>query len=159
MNPVNKPNIDKSKIGNNPFIRGLQIKVYNKNIKGLYALNMDTYVPETVSLDSARCTKLFISADYRKIVAGLSGKAKSMLLWIMFEIKLNEDYIWINKDRYKEENSVDSHSTYLNAIKELIRYEFLSSTTVKDVYWINPEIFFNGNRARVFTNNLVATNE
>jgi hypothetical protein len=53
-----------------------------------------------------------------------------------------------------QENKISSLNTYKDAIKELIKYGFVNSTTVQDVYWINPEFFFKGDRLKKYSSNV-----
>ncbi len=41
---------------------------------------------------------------------------------------------------------IKSENTYKAGIDELVRYGFVVNTVLKSVYWINPAVFFCGNR-------------
>jgi hypothetical protein len=71
----------------------------------------------------------------------------------MFEIDAGEDYLWINRERCLTENDI-SLNTYKKAIDELIKNGLITYTTVKDIYWINPNFFFHGDRVRKYKDNV-----
>ncbi|WP_233826736.1 hypothetical protein [Dyadobacter sp. CY312] len=65
----------------------------------------------------------------------------------MQEIEFGQDIIWLNKNREELDISLN---TYKEAVTELIKKCFLNKTTVRDVYWANPYLFFAGDRIRKF---------
>lgn len=156
MNPIKKPKVDEDAIGTNPFIVPLQVTV--KEIEFTNQLKKDKdgdWISPKVLLENEPCVKLYVSTDKRKIINKLDDKSKSMLLWIFYTVERNKDYIWINKERYKEEQEIKSENTVRGAVKNLIRYGLIQYTIVKDVYWINPDFFFFGNRVKKYPNNLI----
>lgn len=46
-----------------------------------------------------------------------------------------------------EQRSV-SKTAYYNAMRELIEKQFIAESTMPNLYWINPSLFFNGDRVR-----------
>jgi hypothetical protein len=84
----------------------------------------------------------------------LTGRAKELYLWVMYELDKNEDFVWINVQRYMEECNVSSMTTYRDTVKDLQKSLIISPTTIKDVYWINPLFFFNGNRLEKYETKL-----
>lgn len=91
-------------------------------------------------------TKIYTCSKNRKHIMKLSTRAKELYLWLIYELEKNEDYVWINVDRYMEECDISSTTTYQNTIKDLQKFGVICPTVVKDVYWINPLFFFNGSR-------------
>jgi hypothetical protein len=140
--------IDQSLLGKNPFVNSLSIPV-NK-IKGKnYVMDDDVLVKEIIELEATRFTKIFVSSERRKIVNDLSSCSQRLFLWLIFEIDEGCDWVYINKDRYLKEQNL-SYNTYTKARDELIRYGFISPTVIKDVFWINPDMFFQGNRIKKY---------
>ena len=78
------------------------------------------YKSHLVEYDTS--AKVYNKAEYRKFVAALPPAAKSLFIWLIYEIELNKDYIKINRKRYMLENSVKSVNTYKGAIDILTRY-------------------------------------
>ena len=58
--------------------------------------------------------------------------------------------------RFMEENHIKSVNTYKTGLEELIRYNLLCPTSEakKGYYWINPRLFFCGNRPNKYPNNI-----
>lgn len=142
--------IDESLLGENPFINGLLIPV--NRIRGKnYSLSDDVLIKELIELEATPYTKLFVSSERRKIINHLSSSAQRLLLWVMFELDEGKDWLYLNKTRYLKEQDL-SYNTYTKARDELIRYCIIYPTVVKDVFWINPDFFFQGNRIKKYKN-------
>lgn len=154
-----KPKINEEELGISPFLYTLEIEVLfrsksNKFIQDKEGLKLN----ENYLQEAKPYTKVFIGSEERLMMSRLSNNAKSLFLWIMYEVKAGEDYLWINKKRYMEENDIKSYNTYIAAYKELIRYCIISQTRLKDVYWISPIFLFNGSRIKKYPNNFKLKN-
>ena len=140
--------IDETKLGINPFLSSLTIPV--NIVKGkAYKLSDDVLVKENIELEATPFTKVYISSERRKIINNLSSSAQRLLLWIMFELDEGRDWLYLNKSRYLKEQDL-TYNTYTKARDELIRYCIIYPTVVRDVFWINPDFFFQGNRIKKF---------
>lgn len=159
MQKFKKPDIDPTKIGVNPFVNSLSIKVVRKYASNEYNKDEEGLITnKEFKLETKEYTKLFVGSEERKIISNLNDNAKALLLWIMYELETGKDYLWINRLRYMEENNIKSPNTFNTPLRELVRYGFITQTIIKDVYWINPEFMFNGNRIKKYPNNLVIKN-
>lgn len=108
-----------------------------------------------VELEADKFTKVYGNTEYRQLVSLLSSGAKSLYLWLLYEAESGRDWIWINKKRYMKENLVSSLNTYKKAIEELGKVAIINKHhKYRDVYWLNPRLFFNGNRAKKFPKNV-----
>lgn len=147
MNKYKKPKYNEELLGVSPFISSLVIPVNKIAYEGQYKYDADGVISKVYgSVERELSCKLYISPERRKIMNMLSTRAKGLFLWVMYEVDRNKDYMWLNKKRYMEENDINSINTYRNAVDELIRYGLLCKSVVNDVYWINPAMFFGGNR-------------
>lgn len=149
-----KPKFTEKDLGFNPFINSLVIPVIEKHFKEQYKKSDDVLVPVIQEVEYTEIAKLYCSAERRKITNNLSLRAKELFLWIMYEIDHGKDFLWVNKKRYMEEVEITAIDTYKNAMKELIRYGFLGLTVIQDVFWINPDLFFKGNRITKYPNKI-----
>lgn len=149
MQKYQKPKFKMSELGINPCTTSLIIPVNELEFKGQYKKDGDVFINASKEVEATPYAKIYITAERRKLVAGLSSSAKELYLWIMYEIDPSEDALWINKQRYMEENNT-SLNTYKKSVEELIRYAFIAYTIVKDVYWINPDFFFRGDRVNKY---------
>ena len=80
---------------------------------------------------------------------GLSAKAKDLLWFIVYELKAGRSYVVVNVKRYLEEVKV-SRKTYRRAVLDLIAASIIAPTSITNVFYINPAMFFNGSRIKKF---------
>jgi hypothetical protein len=154
----NRPDIDPEKLGNNPFVASLKIPVYT-NVVG-YHEKEGVLMPEEREWDAEPYAKMFISADRRHILTGLSFRALQLWSWVIQTVEPGHDYIWVNRTRAMGECRIKSVRTFTDALKELGRYGFISACmSVKNVYFINPDMGFRGSRVKKYPNNLEFKNK
>lgn len=133
-------------MGKNPCATSMKIPIRLVSPDNQYYIDEDgDKLPVEIDLEYTPYSKLYTVADARKYITKLTSASKSLWLWIMYEVPHGKDYLWVNKERYREESSV-SYKTYKKAVGELHKFALISPTTYKDVYWINPQFFFKGNR-------------
>lgn len=142
-----KPVIDPAKFKANP-LAGADFKIIVDRIAdGNYYKDPDgTWLPSDYQREKESITKVYTKAEHRKMAMMLSPKAKSLFLWFIFEADWGNDYMWVNHRRYMEECNITSINTFKDAAEELSRYLIIYPSLVKEVYWINPALFFSGNR-------------
>jgi hypothetical protein len=76
----------------------------------------------------------------------LSKSAIKIFAFISSILKPNKDYFDFDLDDCKAFTGYSSKNTILNAISELIANKFIARGSNPYKYFINPTIFFNGNR-------------
>lgn len=145
--------IDETKLGLNPFVFSLRIPVNVIKGKG-YQFKGDVLTKEEIEVEATPFTKVFLSSERRKIINNLSSCAQRLLLWIIFELEEGKDWLYINKSRYLKEQGL-CYNTYAKARDELVRYCIIYPSLVKDVFWINPDFFFCGNRIKKYKDKIV----
>ena len=155
MQKYKKPKFDVKTLGVNPCVNsGFVIPVNKLEFVDQYKLEADgTFLPLKLEVEAIPYSKIYVTSDRRLIISNLSPSTKELFLWILYEIESGKDYLWINKDRFMLENHT-SLNTYKKALDELIRYALLAFTVVKDVYWINPDFFFKGDRVSKYPKNI-----
>jgi len=137
-----RPEIDEDSLPVNPFVSFLDIPV-NKVIRGL---GQDGKVRE-MELEKSKYAKVYITPAIRKYTSNLSGSAALMFIWILQELDSGRDWLWVNKERYQKEHDIKSMKTVNAALVELDNKRFIDGIAgKKDVYFINPVIFFCGSR-------------
>jgi hypothetical protein len=156
-----RPDIDKTQMVNNPLTQtNFRILVDRRTAENSFKVHKDgTKLPLEIEMERERYVKLFNNPDARKSFGLLTGKARSLLMFIMFELDPGQDYLWINKDRYKKEYLVHDDRTYGAAILELVRYLFIQPSVYPDTYWINPRLFFCGSRINKYPNAVKCSND
>lgn len=103
-------------------------------------------LPKYTDLEREEYTKLYKQTDLRKVVSNMSDRAKSLFLWLLFEVEAGKDYLWLNYQRYMDENHISSLTTYKAALKELLMNNIICKSHKRTIYWINPRAFFCGSR-------------
>lgn len=150
-----KPLFNEELLGTNPFTEQLVVYVSKIEYKGQYKKDKDgDLVPVFGEIEYEGLCKIYVSAEKRKKTNSLSTRAKELLLWLIYEVNTNEDFIWINRVRYMQENKISSMNTYRAAVNDLIFHGFIIRSVVNAVYWINPALFFNGNRIKKYSKNI-----
>lgn len=157
MTKIKKPEITEEKMGLNPFLSKLSIPVNKVTFEKQFYRDKESGIvlPVEKELEVENSCKVYVDKERRLTMIGLSARAKDLLLWIIYETDNSSEWIWINKHRYMKEGGVSSINTYKGALVELIKTGYLLASVIKDVYWINPRYFFNGNRVNKFPNNIV----
>src|ERR1039457_1837315 len=126
MNKYKKPKINPADFEHNA-LAGSDFKILiNKIVDGkkLELVGGDL-VPSEVELERDSYSKVYIKPENRRIIAQLSPSSKSLFLWVVYEMEQGQDYLWVNKRRYMEENDITSINTYKKAMAELVRLTFL----------------------------------
>lgn len=151
------PEIVEEKLGVNPFISGLVIKV--RAIRSGYVPDGEdegVLVDNVVELERDGYVKVFDGADERVIMAGLSYRALQVWMWMLYTVKSGKDYLWVNVVRMMEECGMKSVKTHKAAITELCRYGYIAPCVGhKNVYWLNPSMAFKGSRIKKYPGNVV----
>ena len=81
--------------------------------------------------------------------------AKSLFLWIGYELEANQEWLWLNKERYMAENKC-SLNTYKKALTALIKRTIIYPVNDNpEYYWVNPRFIWHGNRVKTFKNKLI----
>lgn len=160
MNTKKKPIFSEKDLGQNPLITNLEVKVSKVNSELSYYIGEDGIkYPKQIEMEYSPFVKLFKSSDNRTVINGLSDKAQRLYLWILQSVDCGKDYFWMNRDRYAKENDIKSPTTIVNAIKELHRYNIIFPSTIQNIYWVNPALFYCGNRIEKYKHKIVIVNE
>ena len=144
-----------SSLQNNPFTNNLKIVVNKLEDKTTYQSTDGILLHKEYYFEREPYIKLYNNPIHRKLLANLSGNSIKLLFWLMYRIKRNQDYIKIDKTAYLKENNINSINTYKAAIKELQINLVICPAIIKDHYFINPCIFFAGNRIKYYPENVV----
>lgn len=158
MNVKKKPDVDKSQLGINPFIINELIKVRSFNSKKDMEIannneSINVSLNQKILVEYKTATKLFHDVDYRNIILRLNGNALKLFIFISYQLDVNEDYLWINRSLFMKTTTL-SKKDLNKAIDDLIRYGLITYTKYTDVYFINPLIFFSGDRLKKYPDNL-----
>jgi hypothetical protein len=154
--------IDPSKLLLNPFVNDLYIEASRLTDSKKFIPDPVTgeLLPATALVEKRQSAKIFYCTDCKQIIYNLSPGAKSLYIFVLYNLTTNQDWIQLNSQSYMTKNSVKSINTFKDAVKELCRYGFLGTTPeYKDVYWINPKMFFSGNRITKYASRVIIKGE
>ena len=143
--------IDPIKLGVNPFSHSLDLKASQCKGDGYVGVAGGIQLPKRYKKDQIPHTKIFHSAELRKVTLGLSDRALRIYMWFVFHAEPDKDYIKFNQSAYMNENGISSINTVKDGVKELIRYQFIEKSNMKGVYWFNPLYFFRGDRLKKYS--------
>lgn len=150
--------IDESKLGINPFLDYLRIwairvdesrELFEKDSGVVVSIENKANITTIREYDVEHYFRGFNKSENRLSVMGLSAKAKDLLWFIVYELKAGRSYVVVNVKRYLEEVKV-SRKTYRRAVLDLIAASIIAPTSITNVFYINPAMFFNGNRIKKF---------
>jgi hypothetical protein len=91
--------------------------------------------------------KVFVSRENRLMFASLSPRSVHLFFWVALSCIKDCDLVYIDRHKYMEESGVSRQETYMDAIKQLIEARIIAKAPKGvDLYFINPHVFFRGNR-------------
>lgn len=154
MAKYEKPKFEEDELGINPFLSSLEIPVSKIKSDDRFTKDGELWYKANFEFDADNSCKVFSDSVRRLKMVKLSARGKDLLLWLVFEADKGKDYVWLNKDRYMEECKISSMNTYRSAVNDLIRNAYINRTVVTDIFWINPTLFYNGNRIKAFPDNV-----
>lgn len=148
--------IEKEIGDNNPLVtKDFKIKVSNVVEWGKLVYEEDFLLPAEKQMDRGLVTRVYTSSSTRLKIGRLNTAAQSLFLWIVYELISGKDYVIVNKERYMKEGGITSVNTYKKGISDLVKEKFIALSLRKNVFWINPEYFFCGNRMAKYPDNIL----
>lgn len=106
-------------------------------------------------VDKEKFIKLF--HDNLRIFYQLKSSTFKILLYIFEVLIMNKDHIYFSINDCIEKTHIKSRATITSALSDLIENKIIARTKDHYKYFINPTIFFNGNR--VMFAKMLETNE
>lgn len=149
-----KPEITEELLGGNP-LTATNFTIYVRKVKRAHKGTKGEHIAVEVELEVEKFVKVYAGAGNRTKMGELGVAAKTLFLWLIYELDSGKDYIWVNVDRYMDEMGINSVNTYKTAIAELVKKQFMAVSLIRDVYWINPRLFFCGSRVNKYSDNVV----
>lgn len=107
-----------------------------------------TIVNQIYTVEKQKHTKLYHTAYDDKLFFNLNSKARDIILYILLNIKENEDFIELSLKKIQQKVKI-SKKIYYDGLKELKEKAFVANRT-QGTFWINPQLIFNGNRKSFF---------
>ena len=124
------------------------MQMVNKDTGEVENLNETRTFYRKQKVDNETFLKLY--PKYLKLFFGLSSTAIKVLLYIFSELQ-KPDYKNTNVLYFYIQDCMDmagynSRSAVYNGLVELIRVNFIQRHKLSNLYYVNPEVVFNGNR-------------
>jgi len=142
----------------NPFWGSTEVKVGTKMIKvsggthisedGQPVTHSGVHVVKKV--DETEFVKIY--TQNMKMIFDLKPSAQKILQYLLSELQstVNADSIylgWFSAERYFSEQDMDiSRASFQRSLKDLLEKGFIAESHDPNMFWINPNLFFNGNR-------------
>lgn len=84
-----------------------------------------------------------------KRLFSLSEIGMKMFFFCCYQLRNNNDVVYLSSKEFVEWSGYKSRKSCYDGLKNLIENEFIIGTSQRDFYFINYDIFFNGNRLNV----------
>lgn len=143
----------------NPFWDTQKIKVGSKIIKVASGHHLSKETGESFSHSGIHVVREVDETEFLKIytknikaIFDLKPTTQRVLQYLMNELQKtpNADAIylaWIGAEEYFSEINLNiSRSSFQRSLKEMMEKGFLAESTKPNLFWFNPNLFFNGNR-------------
>lgn len=154
----------------NPFWEPSEVKVGKKHIKVAGGVHVgeegDSVQHSGVhivhEIDKEEFVKLY--TKNMKVFFDLKPSTQKVLQVVLHAVQRtpNTDSIylhWLSAEEYIEEHGIKiSRASFHNSVKELLTKKFIAESVEPHRFWINPHLFFNGNRM-TFVNEFRIKNE
>ena len=139
----------KKERGTNPFLKGLVVKNLHKGrsyvsdgMGGVHLGSRDMLVEQIEKVS------VYLENRNKLVAMELSSAGKNLLVWLLYNLRLKEDVVKIDRKRVAADTGVKSASVY-RGIRNLEQANIIRRSAV-GVYWINPYFFFRGSRVGFF---------
>ena len=97
-------------------------------------------------VDKTQFLKLYINGVKALTELSSSGTKVFEVLYRTVQDNINKDKVLIAYDLIDQDIVSISESTFFRGMKELIEKKFIAETTIQNLYFINPDYIFNGDR-------------
>jgi hypothetical protein len=141
----------------NPFLEKLMVPVKSKShavatSKNDIILNTITgehkedalFLATKKSVDAEEFVKIFQGS--MAAIFGLSKAAQRVFNFVFSVIKPSQDTLIFRVDDCKEATGYNSIQTIYSGLAELLDNEFIAKSDITNVFYINPQIFYKGDR-------------
>lgn len=140
-----------------PFFKGLyQIKTRNKTVAigrkqlGLFSTDTNEVLEDTAFVG---IRKIVDRGEFIKIYKGtlfsilqVSKKAQAVFAYLLEAMKMNEHTIYFDAQECMEQTKYKSTRSVWEGLAELLEKDFIARSSKTHIYYINPEMAFNGDR-------------
>lgn len=115
-----------------------------------------TQIIKTVKADKEQFVKIFTT--HLKAFFELNQTAYKILQYVLYTVQqdaINTDKVYLNlntaQEYFESMGQKCSPASYYNGMKSLVEKLFIAETVNQNFYFINPKLFFNGDRIQFLT--------
>ena len=142
----------------NPFWKEIEIKIGSKIVRvaggthisdeGESVTHSGVHVIKQV--DESEFVKIY--TQNMKVIFDLKPTTQKILQYLLAELQKtpNADAIylgWFSAEKYLSENDLNvSKASFHRSMNDLLKKGFIAESPDTNMFWINPNLFFNGNR-------------
>lgn len=149
----------KVKYENNPLLNPHEISLKERTIKvGSSRELIDTSTGEVSNINAVYQRKTVDSERFAKIYLegvsktfGLSKTAQKVFQVILQCCDKDTDKLYLNFMVVSKHDDSIAERTYHRGLLELLKAGFIAYSDLPNMLWINPHLFFNGDRVRFIT--------
>lgn len=151
--------VSRVRYDSNPLVKPRELVMKERTVKvGSARELVDISTGEVSNVNAIYQRKIVDSERFAKIY--LDGLAKTFDMTKTAQrvfqsiLKLCEkdtDSLWLNFMLVSKHDPDMPESTFYRGLKELLDREFIAHSDVPNKFWINPHLFFNGDRVKFIT--------
>lgn len=131
------PYVNKKKLNNHDEI--IAVKPSNANLK-----QFNHHIIKYKEIDNTEFLKLY--SQYVAQWTNITKRAKTILMWVLGEVKPAKDIIHIDVSRIMSETVYKSLGSVYSGINELVESGLIARTTIDNLYYINTNFIFDCNK-------------
>lgn len=154
-----KTQITRVRYEKNPLVNPRELVMKERTVKvGSARELVDTSTGEISNVNAIYQRKIVDSERFAKIYLdglaktfGITKTAQRVFQSILKLCEKDVDSIWLNFMLISKHDPDMPESTFYRGLKELLSHEFIAHSDVPNKFWINPHLFFNGDRVRFIT--------
>ena len=151
---MKKKEVDGSKLKISPFLGSLKIAV-TRIVEPSKFMDKDGIMqPVEYYIEREDYVKIYYADGSKRLIMSLSPSAKVLYLFILYHLEMGKDWFVLDRQLFMQQTKTGSINTLKKSIIELWDKNIIIPTSQTDVYWIDPKLFFCGNRVTKYPNNI-----
>lgn len=143
----------------NPLVNPREIEFKERTVKvGSARELIDSETGQVTNVNAIYQRKLVDSERFAKVYLdgvsktfGLTKTAQRVFSVILKICEKDTDSIWLNFMVVSKYDEDFPERTFYRGLQELLKHNFLAYSDIPNKFWINPHLFFNGDRVKFIT--------
>lgn len=152
----------RKKYSSNPFLRDVVATLGDKRVAvamkaNLHELDNDTgafveipgQITKMISADREGFVKLYTAQIDAFFELSKAGRAVIKYLIWLHQKEANHHLFYLHLDQVKEAGMTIGKTAWYDGISDLIQRKIVAPSTLPNMFYLNPAVFFNGDRTRL----------